>query len=296
VDLAHLYRLDNRTAFVTGASYGLGVTFAEALASAGANVVLAARSLDKLRDVEARLTAGGANAVALQCDVTDPAQVESAIAAGWERFGRIDILVNNAGQSADGGAVPENIPHEAFEQTVRVNLLGTWYCCREVGRRMLADGRGGSIINMASIGGLGGVADFPSAYQASKAAVINLTRNLACSWADRGVRVNALAPGWFPSEMTAMVLGHPAFRKWAEQGAAMARLGDPQELVGPLLFLASAASSFVTGHTLVVDGGTSAAMGVSRFPDEFTELLAEHAPGGVGRKIRPTCTGDVAAD
>jgi NAD(P)-dependent dehydrogenase (short-subunit alcohol dehydrogenase family) len=286
---ANLFRVDGLTAFVTGASSGLGVTFAGGLAAAGANVVLAARRTDKLRDVEAKLKRSGANVFSVQCDVTDDAQVESAVAAACERFGRVDILVNNAGQVVDGGAVAENLPHELFRQTLDVNLTGTWYCCREVGRRMLADGRGGSIINISSICGIAGLHDFPVAYQASKAAVINLTRNLALSWADRGVRVNAIAPGWFPSEMSDPVLGQPEFRTWAEQGAAMGRIGNPQELVGPLLFLASDASSYVTGQTLAVDGGTSAGIGVIRPPDIFRR------PDEAGQKIGMT-TRAVAAD
>ena len=123
------------------------------------------------------------------------------VAQAWNDYGRIDILVSNAGTAVDAGSMPEKLPNDIFEQTVRTNLFGVWYCCREAGARMLADGKGGSIINIASILGLGGVCDFPSAYQATKAAVINLTRNLACSWSDRGVRVT-IAPGWFPSEMT----------------------------------------------------------------------------------------------
>lgn len=293
---SQLFRLDSRTAFVTGASSGIGVVFAEALAAAGANVVLAARRTDKLREVELRIRKNGGVAISVACDVGDPAQVENAAAHAWERFGRVDILVNNAGQVAEGAALPENIPHDAFEATIRVNLLGTWYCCRELGRRMLADGGGGSIINIASVAGLAGVADFPTAYQSSKAAVLNLTRNLACSWADRRVRVNALAPGWFPSEMTEPVLGHPAFRKWAEDSAALGRLGDPQELVGPLLFLASEASSFVTGQTLAVDGGLSAGLGVSRVPAAFTDMMADVLPAGLGKKIKPARADGIAAD
>ena len=177
------------------------------------------------------------------------------VAAGWQHFGRIDVLVNNAGVAAESTIMPERIPHELFEQTMRVNLLGTWYCCREVAARQLADGKGGSIVNLASIAGMVGVADFPSAYQASKAAVINLTRNLAASWADRGIRVNAIAPGWFPSEMTGAIFGIPDFHRWVSEAAPQGRVGEPAELAGPLLLLASNAGSFMTGHVLVVDGG-----------------------------------------
>lgn len=284
-DLQRLFRVDGKVAFVTGASYGLGTTFAEALSAAGANVVLAARSLDKLRQVQASIESAGGKALAVRCDVTQPAEVESAVRKAWEHFGRVNILVNNAGQAADAGSVPENLPNELFEQTVRVNLMGVWYCCREVGRRMLADGRGGSIINNASILGLAGARDLATAYQATKAAVINMTRNLALSWADRGVRVNAIAPGWFPSELTAGVLSNPHFRKWAEDSSAMRRVGRPEELAGPLLFLASEASSFVTGATLVVDGGVSASIGVLRWPEEFDRFRADNTPGGLATRI-----------
>ena len=284
-DLQRLFRVDGKVAFVTGASYGLGTTFAEALSTAGANVVLAARSVDKLRQVQAGIESAGGKALAVCCDVTQPAEVESAVSKAWKHFGRVDILVNNAGQAADAGSVPENLPNELFEQTVRVNLMGVWYCCREVGRRMLADGRGGSIINNASILGLAGARDLATAYQATKAAVINMTRNLALSWADRGVRANAIAPGWFPSELTAGVLSNPHFRKWAEDSSAMRRLGRPEELAGPLLFLASEASSFITGATLVVDGGVSASIGVLRWAEEFDRFRADNTPGGLAKKI-----------
>ncbi len=213
------------------------------------------------------------------CDVARPEEVKVLVARAWEGCGRVDILVNNAGVVAEAGTVPERISDDAFEQTIRVNLLGLWTCSREVAARMLADGRGGSIINIASTAGLGAAKDFPSAYQASKTAVIGLTKNLACSWADRGVRVNALAPGWFPSEMTAGVLSLPAFVEWVRHGCPMHRTGDPSELVGPLLFLASQASSYVTGQTLAVDGGISSTTGGGQFPDEVYGIL--------GAKMQP---------
>src|SRR5262249_20987784 len=152
---------------------------------------------------------------------------------------------------------------------------------------MLSAGTRGAIVNVASIAGLAGVADFPPAYQASKAAVINLTRNLACSWADRGIRVNALAPGWFPSEMSDPALRIESFGRWAANTAPLRRIGDPHELVGPLLFLVSDASSFITGHTLVVDGGSSAAGAGGRMPSDALELFAAHVPGDRGKHIVP---------
>ena len=280
-----LFSLKGKTALVTGASYGLGVTFAETLAGAGANLVLAARSLDKLQAVAARLTSEGHTVLAAKCDVGDPEDVAATVAEGWKRFGRIDVLVNNAGVVAEATVVPEKIPHELFEQTMRVNVLGTWYCCREVAARQLADGKGGSIVNIASVAGMAGMADFPTAYQTSKAAVINLTRNLACSWAGRGIRVNAIAPGWFPSEMTGPVFGIDAFRRWASEAAPQRRIGDPNELRGPLLLLCSDAGSFMTGHTLVVDGGLSATGAGGTMPQSVSDLFAANAPNDLGKRI-----------
>src|SRR5262245_2966750 len=197
-----LFSVAGKTAVVTGSSSGLGVVFAQTLARAGARVVLAARRVDKLQEVARQIERHGGLAEVNICDVGDSAQVEKLMEAAWTRFGRVDVMVNNAGIVPDGGIMPEKLPHDIFEQTVRTNLLGVWYCCRAAGARMLTDGKGGSIINIASIAGMAGWKDHPPAYQSTKAAVINLTRNLACSWADRRVRVNAIAPGWFPSEMT----------------------------------------------------------------------------------------------
>lgn len=284
-NLNHLLDLTDKTAIVTGASYGLGVTFARALAGAGAKLVLAARSTDKLQRVSEHITDAGGTVLALTCDISDSVQVEAMVAGAVERFGRVDILVNNAAVVPEGGMMPERIPNEVFEQTVRINLLGTWYCCREVGKFMLRDGKGGSIINVASIAGLIGWQDFPAAYQATKGAVINLTRNLAVSWGNRGVRVNTLAPGWFPSEMTAKFFAIPALMEWINKLSPLGRVGDPEELVGALLYLASDASSFMTGQTLVVDGGVTASAGAPPWPEEVYQVLADSVPGGMGKSI-----------
>jgi NAD(P)-dependent dehydrogenase (short-subunit alcohol dehydrogenase family) len=278
--------LDGRTAIVTGASSGLGVTYAEALGAAGMNVVLAARRTERLEAVAESIAADGGSALPVTCDVGDPDQVAALAAAACERFGRIDLLVNNAGTTADAGPMPERLPHELFEQTIRVNLLGLWYGCREVGARMLAQGSG-SIINISSVAGLAGLQAFPPAYQASKAAVINLTRNLALSWADRGVRVNCLAPGWFPSEMASSLIEAPIYGDRIRSQLPVGRVGDPRELVGPLLFLASDASSYVTGHTLVVDGGLSASLGHARYGPELYGFHAATVPDGLGEPIMP---------
>jgi NAD(P)-dependent dehydrogenase (short-subunit alcohol dehydrogenase family) len=282
------FDLTGKTAVVTGASSGLGAIFARTLAGAGANVVVTARRIERLEQIAADLDATGGAALAVQCDVGDAASVERMAAAACTRFGRVDVLVNGAGVVAEAGLVPEKVPNELFEQTVRVNLMGTWYCCREFGARMLAGGTGGSIINIASVAGLVGGPGFPPAYQATKAAVINLSRNLACSWGDRGVRVNVIAPGWFPSEMTASALQIPAFRSFVTDSAPMKRIGDPEELAGALLFLASSASSYVTGQTLAVDGGLSARGSGVGFPEEVMRMFEEAVPQGLGRRITPT--------
>ena len=194
----------------------------------------------------------GGDALAVRCDVADASEVKDLFACACARFGRVDVVVNNAGIAADAGIIPEKVPDELFIRTLQVNVSGLWFCCREAGARMLADGKGGSIINIASILGLGALVDLSSSYQASKGAVINLTRHLASSWGNRGVRVNAIAPGWFPSEMTRRVL---ETKPEIVERIPLHRLGGPYDLKGAALFLSSGASDFVTGHTLVVDGG-----------------------------------------
>ena len=282
-----MFNITGKTAIVTGASAGLGVTLATVLADRGANVVLAARRTQRLQDLAGRISDAGGSAIAVTCDVGDAKQVKDMVSTAAGRFGRVDILVNNAGQAADVGPVPERLPDYLFEQTVRVNLLGSWYCCREVAERMLRDGKGGSIINIASVAGMAGQQNYPPAYQATKAAIINLTRALACSWSDRGVRVNSIAPGNFPSELNDPIYSIPALLERAEKQAPMGRIGDPMELAGPLLLLASDASSFMTGHTLVVDGGLSASNGAPRLTEELLNLAAEMVPGGLGKRILP---------
>ena len=283
--ITDLFDLSGKTAIVTGASYGLGVVFAEALAEQGAQLVLAARSEDKLNEFCTRLNAAGRSAIAVKCDVSDSAQVKRLMEAAVSRYGRIDVLVNNAGVVPDAGMVPERVPDDVFAATVQVNLMGLWYCCRYAADCMLADGKGGSIINNASVAGLVGIGNFPPAYQATKAAVIHLTRNLACSWADRGVRVNALAPGWFPSEMTGPAFAAPGFLDWAARSAPMGRIGCPPELTPALIFLASQASSFVTGQVLAVDGGLSASNG--SWPEPARAFFEAAGLGELARPIQP---------
>ena len=282
-----LFDISNKTVIVTGASSGLGVTFAKFLAKRGANVAITARRVEKLNDLNQELIENGFSSIPVQCDVTQSSQVKELFDKTEKKFGRVDILVNNAGQIAEAGAVPEKITDEMFEQTVKVNLMGLWFCCREAGQRMLSDGLGGSIINLSSVAGLNGMRGMPAAYQATKGAVTNLTKSLAASWADRGIRVNAIAPGWFPSEMTGAWVRNSAFRKHISANSPMGRIGKPEELNGTLLLLASQASSFINGEIISVDGGVNASTGLPFFNEEMFKYMEKAVPGDLAKRMKP---------
>jgi NAD(P)-dependent dehydrogenase (short-subunit alcohol dehydrogenase family) len=246
------FRLDGRVAVVTGASSGLGDRFARVLAAAGARVTLVARRADRLEALAAELE----GSLVVTADMARPADVERIGAATIDHFGQVDVLVNNAGI---GDVYPaEDEPLEAFTDTVNVNLVGAFQLCQVVGRHMLQHG-GGTIVNVASMLGLVSAGSIPQAgYAASKAALINLSRELAAQWGRRGVRVNALCPGWFPTEMTAEMFASDSGQDWMRRKTIVGRPGRIDELDGALLWLASDASSYVTGQAIVVDGGFTA--------------------------------------
>jgi NAD(P)-dependent dehydrogenase (short-subunit alcohol dehydrogenase family) len=246
---AEIFGLDGRVAIVTGASSGLGDRFARVLSAAGAQVVGAARRADRLE----RLAAEVEGLATCTCDVGVDEDLERLVASTLERFGRLDVLVNNAGI---GKAYPaEDEPRDHFRRVMDVNLNALFVLSQIAGRAMLERGSG-SIVNIASMYGL--VASAPvmqASYCASKGAVVNLTRELGAEWARRGVRVNAIAPGFFPSEMAAEMIEDEQSAKFLRRNTPAGRVGRPHELDGALLFLAGDASTYVTGQTLAVDGG-----------------------------------------
>ena len=251
---AGLFDLEGQVAIVTGASSGLGARFARVLAGAGASVVLAARRRDRIEALAGELGAHKSMAVAV--DVRDDSLLEGLVHTAVERFGRLDVLVNNAG-IADPGRAEDEEPAR-FREVVDVNLSAVFSGCRAAARVMLPQGAG-SMVNVASVLGLIGTWKIPNAgYAASKGGVVNLTRDLGSQWASRGVRVNAIAPGWFESEMTAELFEDAdRWQRFLERTVPAGRAGREGELDGALLFLASDASTYVTGQTIVVDGGWS---------------------------------------
>jgi len=248
-----LFRLDGRVALVTGASAGLGARFARVLHDAGASVVLVARRADRLEALADELD----GALALPADLADPGARESAVAVALAHHGRVDVLVNNAGVS-DGPQRAETEDPADFARAVEVNLTAAFHLSRLVAPGMIERG-GGSILNITSVHGL--VASSPNrqaGYVASKSGLVGLTRELACQWATDGVRVNALAPGYFATDLTGEMIASDSGRTWIERNTPMRRVGTEHELDGALLFLASDASSYVTGQTIAVDGGWTA--------------------------------------
>jgi len=243
------FRLDDKVVVVTGASSGLGVSFAQAFAEAGADLVLGARRVDRLAETAALVEAAGRRVHSVATDVADPQQCQRLVDAAVDTFGRVDILINNAGV---GTAVPatRETPDQ-FRAVVDVNLNGSYWMAQACGRIMAP---GSAIVNIASVLGIttGGLPQ--AAYSASKAAIIGLTRDLAQQWGSRkGIRVNALAPGFFLSEMTDEY--EPGYLDSQAPRLVLGRLGDARELAATAVWLASAAGGYVTGQTIVVDGG-----------------------------------------
>jgi NAD(P)-dependent dehydrogenase (short-subunit alcohol dehydrogenase family) len=250
-DIFARFSLAGRIALVTGASSGIGAHLARSLAAAGADIVLAARRLDRLEDLQKELEAGGRRALSVRLDVTDRASVEAAIEEAEAKLGPIDILVNNAGMAAVEPFL--EMSEESWLSVLDTDLTGVWRVGQVVARKMAPRGRG-TIINVASVLALA-VQRNQSNYASAKAGVAHLTRSMALELGRAGVRVNAVAPGYFETELNADFFASAAGRTYLER-LFPRRLGDLSELDGPVLLLASDAGSFITGIVLTVDGGT----------------------------------------
>ena len=247
--------LTGRTALVTGASRGIGRAIAVGLARAGADVALSARDEALLREVQGEVEALGRRAVVLPADVTDPEACARLAADAIAALGVLDVLVNNAGGSSYMGPFTE-LRFRGWEKTMRLNVDSIVHLSQAVGRHMLERGRG-SVVNVASVAGLKATPTL-AAYGASKAAVISLTKTLAMEWGPSGVRVNALCPGWTKTDLNADLWADEALAASMVSTTGLKRWAEAEEMVGPTLFLASDASSFVTGQALAVDGGETA--------------------------------------
>ncbi|TBO32745.1 SDR family oxidoreductase [Aquabacterium lacunae] len=258
--IQQLFDLSGRTALVTGGSRGLGLQMAHALGEAGARVIVSSRKASDLQEAVASLKAAGIDASFIAADAGQPDDISRLASEALALAGDIDILVNNAG--ATWGAPAEDHPLEAWDKVLNLNVRGYFLLAQALGKRSMIPRRTGRVINVASIAGLGGNPAFMQtiAYNTSKGAVVNFTRALACEWGRHGINVNAIAPGFFPSKMTAGLLSAVGEDKMAAH-APLQRLGDDEDLKGLTLLFASDAGKHITGQIMAVDGGVSALVG-----------------------------------
>jgi len=255
-NVRELFDLSGRVAVITGGSIGLGRQMAEGLAEMGANLALSARKKERCEETAHHVEKLGVRAMAYGCDVKDPASIQQMIDSVMAQFGRIDILINNAGIS--WGAPVEDMKLADWQKVLDTNLTGTFLCSQAAGKIMIRQ-KSGKIINVASVAGLRGAPPehvMATGYHASKGGVISFTKDLAWKWARHNIQVNALAPGWFPTHMSTWVIENK--KEDLLPHIPLRRFGSDHDLKGAAVFLASAASDYVTGHVLVVDGGQTA--------------------------------------
>jgi NAD(P)-dependent dehydrogenase (short-subunit alcohol dehydrogenase family) len=244
-----------RTAFVTGASYGIGAATALALARDGFDVAVAATRVENLADVVAKLTSMGTRVVPVALNLGSHSSIEQAMATVIDAFGRVDVLVNNAGISNRKAAV--DITPEEWEAVMQTNVTGTFFMCQQMGRHLVGGGRPGSIVNMASTHGVVGLAG-RLIYGTSKAAIIHMTKMLAIEWAQHGIRVNAIAPGTVETPSRAVFLADPKTRETMLNRVPLHRFGTAEEVAAAVRYLVSPEAAYITGHTLMMDGGLTA--------------------------------------
>ncbi|MCK0104423.1 glucose 1-dehydrogenase [Pseudohalocynthiibacter sp. F2068] len=248
------FNLNEKVAFVTGGNRGLGLGMAEGLANAGANIVIAARDEKKNADAIEKISANGGLAIGVRCDVADPVSVKSAFAQVVKQLGRVDIVVNNSGTSCRFR--PEDTPDEEWDRVMDVNLKGPFMVAREAYPYFLASG-GGKLINIASMMSIFG-GEYDTAYAPSKGGIVQFTKVCAIAWAKDNIQVNSILPGWLYTDLTQSYLKKfPDQEKLIRERTPAGRWGEPGDLAGPVVFLASSASDFVTGASLIVDGGYS---------------------------------------
>ena len=260
-----MFDFDKKVVLITGASYGLGEQFAYAFAAAGANLILTARSEEALTAVGEKCREMGRSVCVQTGDVTVEDDVRKVISAGLQHHGRIDVLINNAGIADAKGVAAEQSSSELFNQIVAVDLVGAFYYARDCGKHMLERGSG-NIVNICSILASGANENSIIGYSAAKGGLRNLTMQLGVEWADRGVRVNSVSPGFIVTEMTRPMLEALGMDKWIASRTPMRRVGDAEEVTNAVMFLASDMASYITGVDLLVDGGTNASNGTFQIP------------------------------
>ncbi len=260
-----MFDFKEKVVLITGASYGLGEHFAYDFARAGADLILTARSVQQLEEVGARCREMGSRVAVIPGDVSVEADVKNVISSGIEALGKIDVLINNAGIADARGVAAEQFDSETFNRILGVDLVGAFYYARDCGRHMLERGSG-SIVNICSIMASGGNENNVIGYTAAKGGLLNMTIQMGVEWADRGVRVNSVSPGFIVTEMTRPMLEAMGIDKWISSRTPMRRVGEAQEVTNAVMFLASDLASYITGVDLLVDGGTNASNGTFQIP------------------------------